>query len=88
MVHLGTALMILALLVLIATTSIDLETPLERPRVSVNTRRLALLASAATLVLMLIGAYVAVADYGLACSGWPLCNGEVVPSAHARPPCR
>jgi heme A synthase len=82
MVHLGTALCILALLVLIATTSIDLETPLERPRVSVNTRRLALLASAATLVLMLIGAYVAVADYALACSGWPLCNGEVVPSAH------
>jgi heme A synthase len=82
MVHLGTALCILALLVLIAITSIDLERPLVRPRLSANTGRLALLASAATLVLMLIGAYVAVADYALACSGWPLCNGEVVPSAH------
>jgi heme A synthase len=28
---------------------------------------------------MLIGAYLAGSDYGLACNGWPLCNGEVVP---------
>jgi len=83
MVHLGTALCILALVALIATTSIDLDRPLARPRVSVNTGRLALLASAGTLVLMLIGAYVAVADYALACGGWPLCNGEVIPGSHA-----
>jgi cytochrome c oxidase assembly protein subunit 15 len=29
---------------------------------------------------MLIGAYLAGSDYGLACNGWPLCNGEVVPT--------
>jgi heme A synthase len=33
--------------------------------------------------LMVVGAYVAVADYSLACSGWPLCNGEVVPNMEA-----
>ena len=29
---------------------------------------------------MLIGSYVSGAGYGLACNGWPLCNGEVIPS--------
>jgi len=80
MVHLGTALLILALLALITTTSIDLERPLTRPRVTPRAGRLALIAAGGTMVLMLIGAYVAVADYSLACSGWPLCNGEVIPS--------
>jgi heme A synthase len=83
MVHLGTALVILALLALIATTSIDHGRPLVRPHVSSRIGRLALVAWGGTLVLMLIGAYVAVADYALACSGWPLCNGEVIPSADA-----
>jgi cytochrome c oxidase assembly protein subunit 15 len=81
MVHLGTALFILALLVLILTTSIDLDRPLTRPAVSQGMGRVALLASAGTLVLMLLGAYIAVADYALACSGWPLCNGEIYPSS-------
>jgi heme A synthase len=81
MVHLGTALLILALLALITTASIDLERPLARPRVSVGVGRIALIASLGTLVLMLVGAYIAVADYALACSGWPLCNGDVIPSA-------
>jgi cytochrome c oxidase assembly protein subunit 15 len=81
MVHLGTALFILALLVLITAASIDLERPLVRPAVTPRIGRLALIAWAGTFVLMLIGAYVAVADYALACSGWPLCNGQVIPSA-------
>src|SRR3989304_6148525 len=36
-----------------------------------------------SLALMLVGAYVAGAGYGLACSGWPLCNDAVVPGARA-----
>jgi cytochrome c oxidase assembly protein subunit 15 len=83
MVHLGTALFILALLAIITTASIDLERPLERPRLNGGAGRVALLASAGTLVLMLLGAYVAVADYALACSGWPLCNGDVIPGSDA-----
>lgn len=83
MVHLGTALFILALLMLITISSFNLDRPLTRPAVSANAGWLALAASAGTLVLMLIGAYVAVAGYELACSGWPLCNGEVVPGSTA-----
>lgn len=30
--------------------------------------------------LMVIGAYVAAADYGLACPDWPTCYGSIVPS--------
>jgi cytochrome c oxidase assembly protein subunit 15 len=81
MVHLGTALFILALLVLILTSSLDLNRSLARPAVSQRTGRVALLAAGGTLTLMLLGAYIAVADYALACSGWPLCNGEVYPSS-------
>jgi heme A synthase len=83
MVHLGTALCILALLALILTASIDLDRPLVRPTVTLRIGRLSLIAWAGTLILMLIGAYVAVADYALACSGWPLCNGDVIPSSDA-----
>ncbi len=89
MVHLGTALFILAILALITTTAIDHgrdrsgDRPLTRPRVAAGTGRIALIASLGTLSIMLLGAYVAVADYALACSGWPLCNGEVFPGSSA-----
>ena len=54
-----------------------------RPRVSRGTGRIALIASLGTISIMLLGAYVAVADYALACSGWPLCNGDVFPGSSA-----
>jgi cytochrome c oxidase assembly protein subunit 15 len=81
MVHLGTALIILALVALITITSFDQARPLSRPRVGAGAGRLGVAASLATMLLMLAGAYMAVAGYALACSGWPLCNGEVYPSA-------
>ncbi len=83
MVHLGTALLILALLVLITMTALDRDRPMARPRVSVGAGRVALLASFGTISVMLLGAYIAVADYALACSGWPLCNGEAFPGSSA-----
>ncbi len=83
MVHLGTALFILALLALITITAIDRDRPLARPRVTTRTGRIALIASLGTISIMLLGAYVAVADYALACSGWPLCNGDVFPGSSA-----
>ncbi len=82
-VHLGMALAILSLLGIVATAAFALRRPLPRPDVSRAFRRLALLASATTLALMLVGAYVAGAGYGLACSGWPLCNGQLLPNAGA-----
>src|SRR3972149_4847126 len=86
-VHLGLALAILTLIGLTLLASVNLSRPIPRPAVLPQGKdafgRLALLASGATLALMLVGAYVAGAGYGLACSGWPLCNDEVVPSAGA-----
>jgi heme A synthase len=41
---------------------------------------MALLALSLTLPLLLIGSYISGADHGLACSGWPLCNGQIVPT--------
>ena len=82
-VHLGTALTILTLLALLATAAFAVTSPLPRPRVSRDFQRLALLALATTFGLMIAGSYVAGAGYGLACSGWPLCNGEVVPGTEA-----
>ncbi len=83
MVHLGTALLILALLALITTTAIDRDSPLKRPRVTKGAGRVAVIASLGVLSIMVLGAYVAVADYALACSGWPLCNGDVFPGSSA-----
>ena len=81
MVHLGTALTILTLLMLVTITSMSIADRTPQISVKLSTARVAVLAAAGTLLLMLIGSYVAGAHYGLACSGWPLCNGEVVPSS-------
>jgi heme A synthase len=52
-------------------------------RVTAQFRQVALLALALALPLMLIGSYVSGAGYGLACNGWPLCNGDLVPTENA-----
>jgi cytochrome c oxidase assembly protein subunit 15 len=82
-VHLGMALILLSFLILITTAAFAQGTPLVRPHVGRQIRQVALLALGLTFALMLIGSYVAGADYGLACSGWPLCNGEIVPNTGA-----
>ena len=59
------------------------QKPLARPACHRSFGSLALVTSGSVLALMLLGSYVAGADYGLACNGWPLCNGEVIPSHDA-----
>jgi heme a synthase len=81
--HLGTALLLFALLIVLTTTAFAIDRPLPRLRVSRGFARMAALATGGTLVLMLLGSYIAGAGYGLACGGWPLCNGQVVPDANA-----
>jgi cytochrome c oxidase assembly protein subunit 15 len=81
--HLGLALTILTLLVLITMTSFAIERPPAAVRTPRNLASLATLALGGTLALMLVGSYVSGAGYGLACNGWPLCNGEVVPTTEA-----
>jgi heme A synthase len=82
-VHLAMALTLLALLLLTLLASLSLQRPAAPLGASRNFARLALLAAATAFGLMLVGAFVAGSGYGLACSGWPLCNGEVVPSTEA-----
>jgi heme A synthase len=79
MVHLGLALTILALVMLITYTAFDETNPLERFKLPSSVGALGVLSAIGVMGLMVIGAYVAVADYSLACAGWPLCNGDVIP---------
>ena len=81
--HLGLALAILALLALVTATAMDIERPFQDNDESTVLGRLAALALLATFALMLAGSYVAGAEYGLACTGWPLCNSEVIPEGPA-----
>jgi heme a synthase len=82
-VHLGTAIAILSLLLLITMTAFSLghEHPATPATASVG--RLGALAAAGAFPLLIAGSYVSGAGYGLACNGWPLCNGELIPSANA-----
>lgn len=83
MVHMGTALIILALLCLLSLTSLTLDSPSQPVTASQRFRQAAILSLVLTYPLMLAGSYAGGAGYGLACSGWPLCNGELLPSADA-----
>jgi heme A synthase len=78
-VHLATAMTIIATLLLLTVTSFSLDKGLPAVNVTPGFKKLATAVLGMTFVLMLIGAYLAGSDYGLACNGWPLCNGEVVP---------
>jgi heme A synthase len=78
-VHLGTALSIVTVLLLLTVTTFALDKPLPVIDVTAGFKKLATAVLGLTFVLMLIGAYLAGSDYGLACNGWPLCNGQVVP---------
>jgi heme A synthase len=80
-VHLGTALTLFALLVLINIAAYSHETGgLPRLAAPANVGSLALAGAGLTAAVMLLGAYIAGAGYSLACSGWPMCNGEVIPN--------
>jgi cytochrome c oxidase assembly protein subunit 15 len=80
-VHLTMALTLLSILVLVTMTSLSLVKTPGREAASAGFGRLAAAAALTTLLLMAVGSYVSGAGYGLACSGWPLCNNELVPSA-------
>jgi heme A synthase len=41
--------------------------------------RLAIATAAATFATLVLGSYISGTDASLACSGWPLCNGSLVP---------
>ena len=82
-VHLGTALAILLLLLLITVTAFNLGAERSRAQLTPGFRGLVALAAAGAFPLLIVGSYASGAGYGLACSGWPLCNNEVFPTANA-----
>jgi heme A synthase len=79
--HLGTAMTFMALMISAATVSI-----MRRRGHAVadgagqsSFTRMALLTAAAAFATLVLGSYIADSDAALACSGWPLCNGSLVP---------
>jgi cytochrome c oxidase assembly protein subunit 15 len=81
--HLGTAMSFMG--IMIATTVISMM----RSRgistfafaSETNFTRLALLCAAAAMVTLVLGSYISGTSAALACHGWPLCNGSVVPGS-------
>lgn len=79
--HLATAMTFMALLITTTTISIAHRrdiTPIPGAFSSPFTR-MAFLTAATTFVTLVLGSYISGGDAALACSGWPLCNGSLVP---------
>src|SRR5215207_9521353 len=79
-VHLFLATSLLTLVLVITVATFALQRPLRQVAVTHSFGSLALATSATVLALLLLGSFVAGSHYGLACNGWPLCNGEPFPS--------
>ena len=81
-VHLGVALVLLAVLIASAVAAFMLHRNGKLPKRLVFRSRFArqsLMALAGIFILLVSGALVAVTGATAACSGWPLCNGQLIP---------
>ncbi len=83
--HLGTAMLLLATVTLTAATALARGRPFARPgsvplRQAHAFRSAAVAAAAGMYVLLLSGGYMASSGAGTSCSGWPLCNDQVIPA--------
>lgn len=76
--HLGTALLFLASLVVLWQRASGTRAPARDPA-SRSFRGAVLTALLALYVLILLGGYVGASGAGLACPDWPLCRGAVLP---------
>jgi protoheme IX farnesyltransferase len=82
-VHLGTAFLLLALLISAAVmATLRHRNPAQPDRLVFQSRfaRLTLGGLVGIFVVLVSGAFVAAGSATYACSGWPLCNGELFPS--------
>jgi heme A synthase len=79
--HLGTAMAVMGVLLVTAIISMMRTRGLRAfPSMSGSTfTRLALASAAMAYVTLVLGSYISGTDASLACSGWPLCNGSLVP---------
>jgi protoheme IX farnesyltransferase len=80
-IHLMTALLLFALLIIVTVTAfVRHHDPDQADRLSFKSpfARMTLGAAIGIFVVLVSGAFVAVSDATYACSGWPLCNGELI----------
>ena len=81
--HLGLALLMLAFLITATVKAFVLyQDPEQKDRLRFSSPfgRSTLIALLGLFIVLVSGAYVSVSDATYACSGWPLCNGELIPS--------
>lgn len=76
--HLGTAMLLLACLIVLSSEAYGAG----RERHSDRTERLAWTTALAAFVVVLLGGLTANLDAGFACQGFPLCNGELMPAGN------
>jgi heme A synthase len=80
-VHLGTAMLLLATLIVLTSETYGSG----RRRSEDRAVRIAFWTAVATLAVVLLGALTANLDAGHACQGFPLCNGAIVPASGGNP---
>ncbi len=82
-VHLGTAFLLLALLIVAAVTAFARQRkPAQPDRLVYKSRfsRMALGALIGLFIILVSGTLVAASSATYACAGWPFCNGELLPT--------
>ncbi len=79
--HLGTAMTFMALLIVTATISIARRNAVAAIPGALDSSftRMAVVTAATAFVTLVLGSYISGTDASLACRGWPLCNGSLVP---------
>ncbi|MFV1987048.1 MAG: heme A synthase [Gemmatimonadota bacterium] len=82
--HLGTAMALLVLLLLAAMGGADAGSNTSFRGADAAPARMALVLAALSAVAVLLGALVANLDAAPACQGFPLCNGSILPGGHWR----
>ena len=83
-VHLGTAFLLLALLIAAAVTAFARHRNPEQPdRLMYQSQfsRMALGALVGLFIILVSGTLVAAGEGTYACSGWPLCSGSLIPTS-------
>jgi len=83
--HLGTAMLFMGVMIVTAIVSVLRSRGLHAfPAMGATAfTRIALAAAGMTFVTLVLGSYISGTDASLACDGWPLCNGSVVPGGDA-----
>src|ERR1700674_1437535 len=79
--HLATAMIFLAVMIITATISLMQARGRQAFAFAsdITFSRLAVLTAATAFVTLVLGSYISGTDAALACSGWPVCNGSLLP---------